>query len=45
MQTDGFLRVIVADDQPLIRSGLGAFLMIFDELRLVGEAVDGREAV
>ncbi len=45
MSADNPIRVIVADDQPLIRSGLGAFLMIFDDLQLVGEAQDGEEAI
>jgi DNA-binding NarL/FixJ family response regulator len=39
------IRVLVADDQPLVRSG---FRMIIDErpdLELVGEAADGEEAV
>ena len=39
------IRVLVADDQPLVRSG---FRMVLDErpdLELVGEASDGREAL
>lgn len=39
------IRVVVADDQPLVRSG---FRMILDErpdIELVGEAGDGREAI
>ena len=39
------IRIAIADDQPLIRSGLGAFLMVYDELQLVGEAQDGDEAL
>ena len=39
------LRIIIVDDQPLIRSGLGAFLMAYDGLQLVGEAQDGEEAI
>jgi len=45
MKTDQYLRVVIADDQPLIRSGLEAFLMIFGEMRLVGEAQDGKEVL
>jgi DNA-binding NarL/FixJ family response regulator len=45
MKTDQYLRVVIADDQPLIRSGLEAFLMIFGEMRLVGEAQDGNEVL
>ena len=39
------IRVVVADDQPLVRSGLRALLANSDDLEVVGEAVDGRDAV
>lgn len=39
------IRVIIVDDQPIIRSGLAAFLMAYPELQLVGEAGNGEEAV
>lgn len=39
------LRVLVADDNPTIRLGLRALLDGFDDLQVVGEAVNGREAV
>jgi DNA-binding NarL/FixJ family response regulator len=39
------IRVVIADDQAIVRSGLGAFVMAYDELRLIGEAGDGEEAV
>ncbi|MGE5221792.1 MAG: SpoIIE family protein phosphatase, partial [Omnitrophica WOR_2 bacterium] len=39
------IRVAIVDDQAIVRSGLGAFLMAFDELQLVGEANDGEEAI
>jgi DNA-binding NarL/FixJ family response regulator len=45
MHADIPIRVIVVDDQPVIRSGLSAFLLVFDELQLVGEAQDGEEAL
>ncbi len=37
--------VAVADDQPLIRTGLRAMFEHADDVRLVGEAPDGRAAV
>ncbi len=37
--------VAVADDQPLIRTGLRAMFASADDVTLVGEAADGREAV
>ncbi len=39
------IRVMVVDDQPVVRSGLAAFLSVFDDLQLVGEARDGAEAI
>jgi DNA-binding NarL/FixJ family response regulator len=39
------IRVLIADDQPLIRSGLRSLLTSQDDLAVVGEAADGVEAV
>jgi NarL family two-component system response regulator LiaR len=39
------IRVLLVDDHAVVRSGLSAFLMAFDDLELVGEARDGEEAV
>ncbi|HET9561808.1 MAG TPA: response regulator transcription factor [Propionibacteriaceae bacterium] len=39
------IRVVLADDQALVRSGLRALLANSDDLDVVGEAVDGRDAV
>lgn len=39
------IRVMVVDDHAVVRSGLKAFLMVFDDLELVGEASSGQEAV
>jgi len=36
---------MVVDDHAVVRSGLKAFLMVFDDLELVGEASSGQEAV
>jgi two-component system, NarL family, response regulator LiaR len=37
--------VLIADDHPLVRRGLRTFLELQNDLRLVGEAADGHEAV
>jgi len=37
--------VMLVDDHAVVRSGLGAFLLVFDDLELVGEAGSGKEAV
>lgn len=39
------IRVILVDDHAVVRSGLAAFLLAFDEFELVGEAADGAEAL
>jgi DNA-binding NarL/FixJ family response regulator len=39
------IRVVLADDQPLIRAGLRLLLDAEDDLEVVGEADDGRDAV
>lgn len=39
------IRVLLVDDHGMVRSGLSAFLMAFDDLALVGEARDGDDAV
>lgn len=39
------IRVIIVDDYAVVRSGLAAFLSVFDDLLLVGEAGSGIEAV
>lgn len=45
MQPNRNLRVVIADEQPLIRSGLETFLMIFGQMQLVGEGQDGLEVL
>jgi DNA-binding NarL/FixJ family response regulator len=39
------IRVLLADDQPLIRSGFRALLDIEDDIEVVAEAADGRECL
>ena len=39
------IRVLLADDQTLVRAGFQALLDSEDDLEVVGAAVDGREAV
>jgi NarL family two-component system response regulator LiaR len=39
------IRVMIVDDHDMVRSGLGVFLEAFDDLELVGEAADGKEAL
>jgi len=39
------IRVLLVDDQPLIRSGFRAFLEVEDDIEVVAEAADGSEAL
>ncbi len=43
--SDGKIRVVVVDDHEMVRRGLSSFLKSFDDLELVGEARNGREAI
>jgi NarL family two-component system response regulator LiaR len=45
MSESNLIRVLLVDDQPVVRSGLSAFLLVHDDLELVGEAAGGEEAV
>jgi NarL family two-component system response regulator LiaR len=42
--TDRAIRVMIVDDHAVVRSGLSAFLMAYDDLEFVGEAAGGAEA-
>lgn len=39
------IKVMLVDDHAVVRSGLSAFLLAYDDLELVGEAGSGAEAV
>ena len=39
------IRVVIADDQALVRAGLRLILEVHDDVEVVGEAADGAEAV
>lgn len=39
------IRVMLVDDHTVVRSGLSAFLMAYDDLELVGEASSGERAI
>lgn len=41
----GQIRVIIADDHVMVRSGLRLFMLAFEDLKLVGEAANGEEAI
>lgn len=39
------IKIVITDDHKVVRSGLEAFLEVFDEFEMVGEASNGREAI
>lgn len=39
------IRVLLVDDHAMVRRGLATFLMVYDDLELIGEAADGETAV
>ena len=45
MTTDGSIRVLVVDDEALVRSGLRLILEAAGDISVVAEAVDGADAV
>jgi len=42
---NGRIRVLIADDHPVVRRGLHALLATEPDIEVVGEAVDGREVI
>jgi DNA-binding NarL/FixJ family response regulator len=45
MEPEGSIRILVADDHPVVRGGLVALLRTIDGIEVVGEAADGAAAV
>src|SRR5215213_387685 len=41
----GPIRVVLADDHPIVRDGLKKLLVLEDDIAVVGEASDGREVL
>jgi NarL family two-component system response regulator LiaR len=39
------IRIVIVDDHAMLRKGLAVFLMSYDDLELVGEAANGKEAL
>jgi NarL family two-component system response regulator LiaR len=39
------IRILLADDHMVVRSGLSTVLAVYDDMKLVGEAGDGEEAL
>jgi two-component system, NarL family, response regulator LiaR len=45
MDAQNPIRVLIVDDHAMLRKGLAAFLMSYGDLKLVGEAANGAEAL
>jgi DNA-binding NarL/FixJ family response regulator len=40
-----FIKVVIADDHPIVRDGLKKLLLLEDDIQVVGEASDGRQVL
>lgn len=45
MQAPTPIRIVIVDDHAMLRKGLAVFLMSYPDLKLVGEAANGKEAL
>lgn len=45
IMSNDIIKIMIVDDHSVVRSGLGAFLQVFDDFELVGQASNGKEAV
>ena len=45
METQATIRIVIVDDHAMLRKGLAVFLNSYTDLKLVGEAANGREAL
>lgn len=45
MEKKDLISIVVADDHPVVRQGLRTFLELQEDMQVVGEAVDGEDAV
>jgi NarL family two-component system response regulator LiaR len=45
MSETGTIRVMIVDDHAMVRTGLGTFLLVYEDLELVAEAGSGKEAL
>src|ERR1700690_1753817 len=41
----GTIRLLIADDHPIVRDGLKKLLLLEDDFEVIGEAGDGREVL
>jgi NarL family two-component system response regulator LiaR len=45
MHQENPIRVLIVDDHAVVRSGLSAFLLAYEDLEMVGDAANGAEAI
>ncbi|MCZ2151307.1 MAG: response regulator transcription factor [Bryobacterales bacterium] len=45
VQEEKFIRIVIADDHPIVRDGLKKLLTLEDDIKVVGEASDGRQVL
>lgn len=45
MATENLIQIVIVDDHAMLRKGLAVFLLSYSDLKLVGEAANGEEAL
>lgn len=45
MDNQSKIRILIADDHAVVRDGLRSFLMVYDDLEMIGEAKNGEQAI
>ncbi|HLY28801.1 MAG TPA: response regulator transcription factor [Aggregatilineales bacterium] len=45
MGTENLIQIVIVDDHAMLRKGLAVFLLSYSDLKLVGEAANGEEAL
>lgn len=45
MVYDELIRLMIVDDHQMVRDGLKVFLSIYDDIEIVAEGVNGRQAI
>lgn len=45
MDNQSKIRILIADDHAVVRDGLRSFLMVYDDLEMIGEVKNGEQAI
>jgi NarL family two-component system response regulator LiaR len=45
MTDQGYIRILIVDDHALVRKGISLFLSAYEDLKLIAEGTNGKEAI